>query len=273
VAPSRGLLGDFANVDASDSADLVGRLDVMHSLEFFKRYKAETFRLMGAGPGRHLADVGCGTGDDAAALAHIVGADGSVVGFDSSDAMLDEARRRHGDRAGHLCFTRALAEALGVADSVFDGLRTDRVYVHLPDPAAAVREAVRVVKPGGRIVVSEPDMASFWCTASDADAGREFAQGIAESLDNAAVARDLFHLLRDGGLVDVQLHVWPLVLTDPAPAERVINFQAIGETLIAQGRLDEQQVRGWLGDMRSRVENDRFLGGLNFFIVVGEKPA
>jgi hypothetical protein len=47
--PSEGLLGNFARVDSTNSADLVGRLDAMHMLEFFRAYKQETFTLLGFG--------------------------------------------------------------------------------------------------------------------------------------------------------------------------------------------------------------------------------
>src|SRR5215218_4873161 len=84
-------LGDFSTVDHSDSADLVGRLDVMQSLDAFRAYKARTFAEMRIGPGMTVADVGCGTGGDVAALAHQVGPGGRIIGFDASQAMLDQA--------------------------------------------------------------------------------------------------------------------------------------------------------------------------------------
>jgi trans-aconitate methyltransferase len=58
--------------------------------------KRESHRLAGAAPGRRILDVGCGLGDDAAALAGRVAPGGTVVGVDGSQAMLAEARRRHG---------------------------------------------------------------------------------------------------------------------------------------------------------------------------------
>src|SRR6516165_10914524 len=91
---AEGSLGSFANVDTADPADLVHRLDAMHMLEFFRAYKHETFGLLGLAPGDRVADVGCGTGDDARNLAAIVGAAGTAVGFDLSDSMLAEARSR-----------------------------------------------------------------------------------------------------------------------------------------------------------------------------------
>ena len=99
--------------------------------------------------GRYL-EVGCGSGADALGLASRFRV--SVTGVDVSGAMVDEARRR-GLRDAYV----ASAEALPFADSSFDGCWADRVFQHLSDPDAALAEMVRVTRPGGRIVVADPD--------------------------------------------------------------------------------------------------------------------
>src|SRR5690349_13912923 len=159
-----GLLGNFAQVDSMNSADFVGRLDAMHMLEFFRTYKQETFALLGLRTGSTAADIGCGTGEDADAMRRLVGQSGSIVGFDLSDAMLAEARHRHYKNEPNIKFIRAPAGELGVAGETFDAVRADRVLTHVQEPAAVVREMVRVLKPGGRIVISEPDMLGCWVT-------------------------------------------------------------------------------------------------------------
>jgi ubiquinone/menaquinone biosynthesis C-methylase UbiE len=110
-------LGDFAQVDSGDSENLVQRLDAMHALTAFQIYKKETFDLLRAGPGARVADVGCGTGDDARSLSNLVTPGGQVTGFDLSAAMLEQARERHAD-IPHLNFRNAPADDLGVADAM-----------------------------------------------------------------------------------------------------------------------------------------------------------
>jgi SAM-dependent methyltransferase len=96
-----------------------------------------------------VADLGCGTGDLAAALAPHVA---RVVAVDDSAAMLDGARARTAGlpnvelRAGAL-------EALPLADASVDVAFAVLVLHHLADPAGALREAARVLRPGGRLVV------------------------------------------------------------------------------------------------------------------------
>ena len=96
------------------------------------------------------ADVGCGSGRDAAWLnTHGFAA----TGFDASQGLLAEARRRHpGVR-----FRRAALPALeGVASARFDNVLCETVIMHLPagDIAASVRRLVEILKPGGTLYLS-----------------------------------------------------------------------------------------------------------------------
>jgi ArsR family transcriptional regulator len=100
-------------------------------------------------PGWVVGDLGCGTGHVAASLAPFVH---RVVAVDGSDAMLAEARRRlashrnvrvlHGDM-----------ESLPVEDQSLDAAVMALVLHHLPDPARALVDVARALRPGGRIQV------------------------------------------------------------------------------------------------------------------------
>ncbi len=269
---SQGFLGNFANVDQANPADLVGRLDTMHGLEFFRSYKKETFALMQLVPGARAADVGCGTGDDARHMAELVGESGSVVGFDVSEAMLKEAHNRKGESLPNLQFVRSSAEELKIEANVFDAIRADRVLTHVPDTSGALREMVRVVKPGGRVVVSEPDMPGCWVTNRHHAISDRILKAIAESCVHPYVARDMYHDFRDAGLTDVRLILRSLALVDPEPVENILKFGAAIETMIAAGDLSADEAALWLSEFEERRQGKRFLAGVTIFIVSGVKP-
>jgi SAM-dependent methyltransferase len=101
-------------------------------------------------PGGRTADIGCGSGREVAFLA----ANGfDAIGYDASEALLDEARRRYPG----LPFERALLPGLaGWAGSSFDNVLCETVIMHLPREqiAPAVKRLVALLKPDGILYLS-----------------------------------------------------------------------------------------------------------------------
>jgi len=113
-------------------------------------------------PGQRALDVACGTGRLTEELARTVGADGQAIGVDLSPAMLERARRRarraggaQAARAATPAYLEANALALPFEDASFDAATIAFGLRNLPDYAAGLAEMVRVVRPGGRVVVLE----------------------------------------------------------------------------------------------------------------------
>ena len=96
--------------------------------------------------GERLLDVACGTGS-VARLASERGCD--VVALDQSGDMLEQAR------SARLSVVRANAEQLPVPNGTFDALTFTYLLRYVADPAACMRELVRVLRPGGRIGMVE----------------------------------------------------------------------------------------------------------------------
>lgn len=119
--------------------------------------------LMGRLPlpaeGALLLDVGCGTGATAAELRRF----GQVVGVDFSPLALERCRRRKLDR-----LVRARAEAIPLADGCADALVATDLIEHLDDDGAALREFLRVLKPGGWAVISVPAFQFLWSEHDEA---------------------------------------------------------------------------------------------------------
>lgn len=141
-----------------------------------------------------IADLGCGTGQVADSLAPFVA---QVIGIDSSPSMLKTAKKRlaHHDnvelRVGTL-------EALPVDDAELDAAIMALVLHHVADPALAVAEAARTLKPGGRVVVV--DMLPHDRDEYRAQMGHLWL-GFGEA--------DVLRTLRGAGFDHARLHVLP----------------------------------------------------------------
>jgi ArsR family transcriptional regulator len=100
---------------------------------------------------RVVADVGCGTGYIARALVHVVD---KVICIDHSEAMLEQARGSLSDHE-HVELRKGELDSLPLADGEVDAVFANMVMHHVPDLYAALRELRRVLKPGGRLVITD----------------------------------------------------------------------------------------------------------------------
>lgn len=106
-------------------------------------------------PGEQVLDVACGTGLVSFAAARAVGPRGKVLGVDLSARMVDAAGRPvHAQQLPQAGFTRMDAEALELPDGGFDAALCALGLMYMPDPAQALREMRRVLRPGGRVALS-----------------------------------------------------------------------------------------------------------------------
>lgn len=103
--------------------------------------------------GERVLDVACGTGVLACAAAERVGRDGAVVGLDSNEEMLAVARRK----SSRIEWRSGRAESLPFADESFDRVVSQFGFMFFEDKRAALREAMRVLRPSGRLAVAVCD--------------------------------------------------------------------------------------------------------------------
>ena len=154
-------------------------------------------------PGETVLDLGSGGGLDVLLSARRVGPDGRAIGLDMTDDMLTLARR-HAEQAGvtNVEFLKGTIEQIPLPDASVDVVISNCVIALSPDKPAVFGEIARVLRPGGRLGITDILAAD---TLTDAE--RAARAGAVECLGGALTADRYRALLSKAGLggVDVQL--------------------------------------------------------------------
>ena len=174
------------------------------------------------GQGEVCVDLGSGRGTDVLRLADAVGPAGHAYGVDVSDGMVEKARQtaeRLG--VGNASFVKADLQHLPFAAESVDLVLSNCTINHAADKAAVWREVFRVLKPGGRFVVSDIYSREPVPTRYAAD-----PQAVAECWAGAVTREQYFRHLSQAGFTEVN------VLTESVPYEKgsieVVSFTISG---------------------------------------------
>jgi ubiquinone/menaquinone biosynthesis C-methylase UbiE len=131
----------FETIDRSpDQQSFFQFLDLAGRFPSIIRYRDRMLELCPIADGSVVLDVGCGIGNEATRIASRVGNTGRIYGVDSSEVIIEEARRRVGRLELPLEFQVGDAHSLTFEGSSFDICRAERVLLYLEDPAKAVAE-------------------------------------------------------------------------------------------------------------------------------------
>lgn len=152
-------------------------------------------------PGEVVLDLGAGGGFDCFLAAPEVGDSGRVIGVDMTPEMLSKARNNaHKGNFSNVEFRLGEIEYLPVADASVDVIISNCVINLSPDKAQVFRDAFRVLKPGGRLAISD-----VVATVELPEAMRNDAGLVAGCIGNASLIGDLETLIKAAGFDDVRI--------------------------------------------------------------------
>lgn len=171
--------------------------------------RAETLRLLALRPGEYVLDIGSGPGFLCAEMAKAVGPSGKVRGIDISPVMVERSQARNG--APWVSFATGDATKLPEPDGAYDVVVSTQVAEYVPDIAAFCREALRVLKPGGRALVMATDWNAIAWHSEDPARMQRVLSAFAPHCADTALPRTLGPRLREAGFVIDRVTPWPIL--------------------------------------------------------------
>ena len=252
--------------------DMASRIEGLYRIGDAVRRRRIVRESLGAARGERLLDVGCGPGFYCAELAEEVGPSGSVVGVDSSPAMLELAARRC---AGYASVELRPGDAvsLPVDDASFDGALCVQVLEYVPDPTVALVEMHRALRPGGRVVVWDVDWATVSLHALDRTLTERVLRAWDEHLADPSLPRTLGSRLRSAGFNEVRMdaHSFSSGELDPE-TYGVALLPFIGAFVVGRNGITDEQAEAWMSEQRQLGERAEFYFASTQLCFTATKP-
>lgn len=254
------------------NASMGARLEALYASQQIVDQRRRFRNLLGVRGGESGVDVGCGLGHLTCELAEDVGPNGRMTGVDASaDMLAGAAARVHARRLDHRVDLReGDALALGLPSATADFVVAAQTYSYVPDVAAAIVEAARVLRAGGRLGVLETDWDLCVYGSPDVDLMRRIFDG-RWRFEHAHLPRQLNRLFREAGLTPMHAEAFPLLETTYDAASFGAGMLAIGRNAAVRHGVDRAAADAWVAEVRARGAAGEWFFCLNRFMFVATK--
>jgi ubiquinone/menaquinone biosynthesis C-methylase UbiE len=254
-------------MDAAVLEVIAARLEFRGTDEGYARLSQAYLSRRALRDARRILALGCGTGIEARALGRLAGPDTAIVGVDHSPVLVETARGLTADEGLSEGVTYEVGDAhhTPYGDGEFDIVTLHTLISHVDDPLQVLREARRVVRPGGTIAVFDGDYASLTFGHPD----HALAESIEESLmrlivANPRIMRDMPRLLGEAGLALVEAD-GALYADIGTGSFWVAAADSHGTLLARSGLLPRAVVDDWRELQLRSAADGTFFGACNYY--------
>lgn len=264
----------FVNeLDKSAIDRLIARLESRSKDAVFTRLFDKYAARIDPGPSGTVLEVGCGTGATARALARRDVFTGKVVGVDQSVHFIQAARQFALDEgiSRKIEFHVGDAHSLDFPDGSFDAVFAHTLISHVTDPAAVLREMVRVLRPGGTLAIFDGDYASMTYGHPDHELGHRMdAALVTASFNNPRIMRDLPRMMPGFGLKLQE--AWGDAVVEVGSGSYFKSFvETYAPYITKAGLAPADTVDAWLAAQRQALADGTFFAACTYYTYLAQR--
>jgi SAM-dependent methyltransferase len=273
-----GALDPFRMTDKLENPLLevtVSRLEVRGKHWFFQKVLREYLDAMAVDSAETVLDLGCGTGVAARTIARRADFPGRVTGIDLSPYLVEAARRLADEEGlgGRVEFRSGDTRDLDIPDGKFDAVVAHTLVSHVPEALTVLKEAGRVVKPGGLITVFDGDYASMTFALDDPVQSKKYDEALVNALvTRPQVMREMPRLIQQSGLE--MLRMFPYIMVEVGKGDFWLSAIDTYEKLAPKsGVITEEEATSWANALHKASDRGVFFGVSNYYIYIARRSA
>ena len=255
-------------------AKAIAHLEKVYSSPQIVDQRRRLRAIISARPGESGLDVGCGVAYLACELANEVVPGGRITAIDVSSEGVDASKVRvaKAELDGIVDVRLGNASDLEFPDETFDFVVGAQVYSYVPNIARAIREAARVLRKGGRLVVLESDWdMCIWASNDSSLTRRVIAARGAVQFAHAHLPRQLHSLVRAAGLALNDAQSFSIVETRYDPDSFSAGIIPSTKDAALKHGISLEEVGRWVADLESRTSEGEWFFCLNRFVFTATK--
>ena len=145
--------------------------------------------------------------------------------------------------------------------------------MHVDHPRLVLAEMIRVTRPGGRLVVLDPDFETLVFDAADRSVTRRIVNFVCDHIvRHGWMGRQRPALFRDVQLTDIRVAAETVLYTEYALTAQLLRLREHTARAQEAGVVSAAEAASWLGELEQADQAGRFFAALTFFFVSGRKP-
>jgi ubiquinone/menaquinone biosynthesis C-methylase UbiE len=266
----------FARTSEADEqllSAIVGRLEARAKHVFFVQAINDYMDALAPGDKEAILDLGCGTGVVARMIARRDDVKGRITAIDISPYLIDQGKRFAAEEgtASRIDFQAGDAHSIAGMQGGFDVVIMHTLISHVVDPVTVLKEARRLLRPGGRVVVFDGDFKSLTYATDAPDGGAETDRiiGLA-GYTQGQVMRMMPRLLAENGFGLAWSRAY--VAADIGRADFFAsNLAAFRVLLPKSGVMTEAEANAFVETLERASERNQFFCACNFYTCIARR--